>query len=107
MKGALAHENPFVVCAAAQDCLRLWKCQGKGSLHTQSQRFLNSEWQGLHGDPTVDPPLRPFVEQLASGVTILDIYRSDPVSAKCLIRWLSAFKLVTRHQIHALFLILI
>ena len=64
---ALAHHDPEQVTLAAQACLQLFDAGASGVGHTQSQRFLSNSWHGGEDDR----PLRPFVERLASGETIL------------------------------------
>ena len=57
----------MVVAQVAQKLLVLWAKGGSGCNHVQSQRFLDANWTGLHGDTDSDPPLRSFVVQLAAG----------------------------------------
>ena len=98
--GALSHSDALVVCIAARECLRLWDRGGRGLLHAQSRRFLCPHWYGLDGsreNPDLqDPPLRPLVERLANGETILDIQQSasdsDIVGMTSLLYWLAAMR---------------
>lgn len=84
------------MCQAARDLLKLWQQSGKGCMHVQSKRFLDRYWKGLHGDSDpADPPLRVWVERLANGETIAQMYDEDPTAIAPFIRWVSAFKLVT------------
>ena len=95
--GALSHPNPMEVCSAAKACLRLWQEGGRGTLHTQSQRFLNPAWSGLTSTDAAagtDPSLRSFVVRLSEGESILQIYDSDPESKDvgALLHWLAAMR---------------
>jgi hypothetical protein len=66
----LAHRLEWQVQSTAKTILILWALipQPAGAKHMMARRFLDPEWRGLNndGDPS-DPPLRPFVEDLAAG----------------------------------------
>jgi hypothetical protein len=101
--GALAHADPFVATSAAVDCLEMFDKQQQqqshgrpgSSSHAQSRRFLDPKWQGLPDGPC-EEPLRPLVEEMASGASVLDIVQRSTSSAAVaqLVHWLSGFKLV-------------
>ena len=65
----LAHHDHCEATAGAQACLRLFSLGGPGTLHKQSQRFLNPEFRGS----TDDPPLRKYVERVAQGKDVSQI----------------------------------
>lgn len=80
-------------------CLALFdeNPSGPGSLHSQSQRFLSHTWESLHpenhADKLTDPPLRPLMEQLASGEkTIADIAAEDTAASNSFVHWVCAFR---------------
>ncbi|CAJ1335146.1 unnamed protein product, partial [Effrenium voratum] len=50
-------------------CLQLWETGSRGSRHAMSRRFLDASWSGLPGE--YEPPLRPFVEAMAAGESLL------------------------------------
>ena len=86
-----------MVCQAARECLALFSTGGKGSLHPQSQRFLNPDWKGLRGDmDPSDPPLRHWVERLAAGENIIDMYNAESHALAPFLHFVSGFRLVTR-----------
>ena len=63
----------------------------------QSRRFLDATSKGVGGDDGhSDVPLRPLVQQLASGdVTLLDLaMKDDTLASRSLLHWVSAFRLV-------------
>ena len=75
--------------------LRLWEQGGRGRLHVQSQRFLSEEWSGLTGSGDLsDPPLRGFVQRLARGQSVLQIYDSAPdsLAVASFLSWLAAMR---------------
>ena len=86
------------------DCLEIFDKQQQqqqshgrpgSSSHAQSRRFLDPKWQGLPDGPC-EEPLRPLVEEMASGASVLDIVQRSTSSAAVaqLVHWLSGFKLV-------------
>eukprot|EP00435_Cladocopium_sp_Y103_P014366 s3181_g3.t1 len=106
--GALAHSDPFIATTAAVDCLAMFDHQQTHktsstaqSLHAQTKRFLDPKWRGLPDGPC-EEPLRPLVEEIAGGSSVLDIVQrhvlqpAHPSAAATaqLLHWLSGFKLV-------------
>ena len=98
-------------------CIQLFDSQPNdpGSLHVQSQRFLNPDWSGLDGNgmcgTSPDPPLRHLMELLASGeATLCDFFTQLQVPTGChdqelialalskhsLLYWVSSFRLEPR-----------
>ena len=101
-QGGLAFPNSADVRRVACRALRLYDQapNAPGSLHVQSQRFLNPRWAGLHPsvDQGSDRPLRTLIESLACGERSLsDIAvaatTADGVLEQNLLYWLSAFRL--------------
>lgn len=63
-----------------------------GACHAQSKRFLSNDWTGLNSE---EPPLRPIMEDLATGVIKLsNIAASDGATERSFIYWISSFRLV-------------
>lgn len=56
--------------------------------HAQTRRFLDPDFVGL-GTDFPEPPLRGFVERLASGERLDDMDDAAPIK-----KWLAAFRLV-------------
>lgn len=100
--GGLAFPNNDTVRLVARRALRLYDAnpQSIGSKHTQSQRFLNPDWQGLHPDrdSAWDRPLRNLMELLATGESSLSelLESSDDSAEKTNFRyWISSFRFAT------------
>ena len=64
----LGHHDKRQRILGAQCCLLLWKHQGIGCKHRQSRRFLDPDWVGTEGDPS----LLPLVCRLARGEDIFE-----------------------------------
>ena len=82
----LGHWDPHEARMSAQRALDLWARGGTGCSHAMSRRFLEATWVGLRG--ALEDPLRPFVEQMASGVELKDINHDG------FRRWVSALTLI-------------
>ena len=93
----------MVATRVARECLKLWETElaappHSHTRHAQSRRFLDPSWKGLR---TAEPPLRIFVERLASGdsvnALILELGVAGDLGAfRAFLHWLSGFRLVPR-----------
>ena len=120
MLGGLAYPDDIEIQRVAVVCIQLFDSQPNdpGSLHVQSQRFLNPDWSGLDGNgmcgTSPDPPLRHLMELLANGeATLCDFFTQLQVPTGChdqeviaialskhsLLYWVSSFRLEPRLEI--------
>ena len=67
----LGHWDPREAARCAERALLLWSRMTPGCSHAMSRRFLDSNWSGLRNYP--EEPLRPFLEEVASGVPVQNI----------------------------------
>lgn len=95
LQGGLAFGDPAEVAKVAVTCLRLFDTspQSPCSQHLQSKRFCDPSFTGLMGDSS-DVPLRPLLERLASGTTLIDLASEDTAQTRSFFHWVSAFRLV-------------
>ncbi|CAE7249443.1 unnamed protein product [Symbiodinium microadriaticum] len=75
----LSYSEPRIVRDVAVRALRQYDGapNASGSLHAQSRRFLDPAWKGLRNQDD-DPALRPLMELLAGGVSVLDLMQKTP-----------------------------
>ena len=124
VQGGLAYPDDSEVQRIASKCLQQYDAHpsSSGSMHAQSQRFLNSAWKGLEGISNMnrDPPLRALVETLASGeATVYDFFTdvdnalaesggsdcsSDIIAKRSFLYWTSAFRSVLWQNIYGSFI---
>ena len=107
--GGLAFPDDAQVRRVAAQCLRLYDSNPDqpGHRHTQSRRFLDPQWEGLHperGDEhETDPPLRCVMEDLSVGeITMSELVAQHITSPqgspaiRSFLRWVAAFRLVSQ-----------
>ena len=98
--GGLAYPDAVEVQRVALRSIKLFDAGDQSHpclRHTQTRRFLDATWRGLPGSAVEDVPLRPLVEELAAGASLLEIrqsHGSNNAACKNLFYWLSAFRLI-------------
>lgn len=114
--GGLAFPDDAQVQRVAAQCLRVYDSNPDqpGHRHTQSRRFMDPHWEGLHperGDQhQTDPPLRSVMEDLAVGeITMSELVAQhiknpqESPTRHSFLRWVASFRLVSQTNLVDLF----